>query len=100
MTTTNVVPVFGPPETVTVAELRAGDFLIAIPAQEGVRGVTVNSGIAELSDDWNTWRQSTGYRRPKVPVRSVVIIVRDPKAKPVNRPAGFLAEVRRPQAAV
>lgn len=50
---------FGAPETITVADLAAGDFVISLPPHNGVRGARVNSGVREITDArYGRWKQS------------------------------------------
>lgn len=92
------VPVFGPAETITVAGLAVGDWVVEVPTQQGVRGTTVKSGVRDLRADWGTWRRSAGYRRPKLAIESRVIMFCDPHVAAVNYPADFAVAVRRPLA--
>jgi hypothetical protein len=50
------------PATISVAELNDGDFLVSFPAQRGIRGYTVNSGVTALDDDHTTWGIRAAYR--------------------------------------
>lgn len=50
------------PETINVADLRDGDFLVSFPTQRGIRGYTVNSGVTALDDDPTTWGIRAAYR--------------------------------------
>jgi hypothetical protein len=66
---------FGDPETITVADLRAGDFLICIPDYRNVRGVQFNSAVKTISDPsyergWYERGTGRGRRVPKFPVMS------------------------------
>jgi hypothetical protein len=55
--------------TVTIADLKAGDFVVSIPTQMGIRGYRVNSGIREITDSrFGTWKM--GPPRRKCPVES------------------------------
>lgn len=59
---------FGPAETITVADLAAGDFVVSIPAQAGTRGARVNSGVADITPPragrWYTRSRPRGPRQP------------------------------------
>lgn len=41
---------FGDTETLTIADLRVGDFVETIPTQNGVRGMRVDSGIEAIDE--------------------------------------------------
>jgi len=84
-------------ETVTVSDLKPGDFVITIPTQNGVRGIRVNSGIRTVSDDWDTWTCSSGPRRPRISQLSRELRFNDAKLGSVNVPASFAVQARRPQ---
>lgn len=43
------IPVFGDPETITVADLQVGDFVVRILPHLNVRGLEVNSGIESIT---------------------------------------------------
>jgi hypothetical protein len=57
------------PETITVADLRDGDFLVSFPTQRGIRGYAVNSGVTELEAD-HTWGVRPGYRQRLIPTEA------------------------------
>lgn len=54
-------------ETMTVADLNDGDFLVTVPTQNGLRGCRVESGVTALDED-HTWGVRSGYRRPLIPI--------------------------------
>lgn len=87
---------FGDAETITIGDLDLGDFVVEIPAQSGVRGARVDSGVRELRDDYNTWRAGPARRRR--PVRSRVITFLDRSTGALNVPTAFMVVVRRPVA--
>jgi hypothetical protein len=91
---------FGDPETITVADLAPGDFVVQVPTQRGMRGFRVNSAVREMRDDHGSWTASTGYRRPRQSMRSRVIMWLDRTTAAVNLPLAFHVEVRRPAGAV
>lgn len=64
-----LVPAFGPAETVTVADLAEGDFLIEIPAQHGYRAAVVQAGVRTITEG-RGWTRSGGYRRRRDRIRS------------------------------
>jgi hypothetical protein len=89
---------FGDAETITIADLRTDDFVLELPAQNGVRGAVVNSGIRELREDYSTWKVGRPRRRG-IPVRSRVVAFKDRTLATLNVPATFTVTVRRPVAA-
>jgi len=97
MTAVTTETAFGPVETIEISELVPGDFITQIPSQGGIRGVRINSGVRDLRDDWNTWGRSTGRGRPRMQVKSRIIMFLDPALPAVNIPATCIAEVRRIQ---
>ena len=61
---------FGPAETITVGELRRGDFIVVMPTQRGVRGYRWNSAVAEITDPaFGRWRTGPPGKR-KTPLKS------------------------------
>jgi hypothetical protein len=90
------IPTFGDVETITIGELAIDDFVVSVPPQRGVRGVRVNSGLRDKREDYGTWTVSSGYRRPQMPVRSWVLMFKDPHMVGLNYPDDFTVQVRRP----
>lgn len=85
---------FADPETLTIARLRPGDFVIEIPAQHGARGAKPNSGLATAEDDWETWTRRIGRRgRIGVHSRRLTFLARD--LGTLNVPASFEVTARR-----
>lgn len=65
--------IFGEPIEVTVGDLVPGDFVVTIPAQSGVRGLRVSSGVKAISDPdlfGSSWGMSRGRGRRRLPVAS------------------------------
>lgn len=89
---------FADVEVVTVNDLTAGDFVVQVPTQRGVRGAKVNSGIRTTAEDFGTWTRSSGYRRPKIGVESRILMFNDHSVSALNIPLDFIVEVRRIQA--
>jgi hypothetical protein len=85
---------FGPPETITVADLAEGDFVVHIPAQAGTRGARVNSGVAAITPP-RTGRWRAGPPRRKVPVPSRAISFHDRDLAGLDVPATHTVMVRR-----
>lgn len=86
---------FGDPETVTIGELMPGDFVIEVPAQGGLRGTTVNSGVKSIveSFDYTTnWRR--GGRRFTVASRRLTFLS-SPAGWCISWPSSFTVTVRR-----
>lgn len=90
-------PAFGPAETVTVADLAEGDFVIEIPAQHGYRAAAVQAGIAAISEGAG-WTRSGGYRRRRTRVRSRKLTYRMGQGSH-DLPADWAVTVSRPQEA-
>jgi hypothetical protein len=90
------VPVFGDPETVKVEDLRPGDFVIEITAQQNVRRLLVNSAVKVIDTptQW-TWYVSISRKRHFMPSRYLTF--QDPKFGRYNVPAEFEVIVRRPR---
>jgi hypothetical protein len=90
------VPVFGDEETITISELRVGDFVTVVPTQSGIRGVRFNSAVKEADIVYGRWTKSNGYRQRRTPVESKRIAFRDAKTGAYNYPLTFEVKVRRP----
>ena len=90
------VHAFGPPEEITVGQLRVGDFVVEIPTQGGILGVKVNSAVTSTTVDYDRYKMSTGYRRPRVSVTSRRLTF---AAVPTGHywPDSFTCTVRRPE---
>jgi hypothetical protein len=87
--------VFGDPETVAVSDLAAGDFIVRVPTQSGIAGRVVNSGIATLAPDWDTWTYGRGRARYPVAATAITFLSRD--AAPLTVPDTFAVIARRVQ---
>lgn len=88
--------VFGEAETIPVGDLAVGDFLVEVHAQSGYRATVINAGVAEIVDTFDRWTRSTGYRRPRVNMRSRQVRLR--MGTPgYNLPADWTVSVRRPR---
>jgi hypothetical protein len=103
MTTTKRVRIpFGDAETITVAELQVGDFVVQFPRQDNIRALQIDAlveRIDELSDDelsddelsaW-TQRPAPGVKRRRAPARRVVTRLGN-----INVPSACTLVVRRP----
>jgi hypothetical protein len=88
---------FGPEETITVADLAAGDFVIALPAHAGVRGFRANSAVREISAPaFGRWKaRKAGYGRRALPVQSRQISFLDRDLASLNVPLDHPVIVRR-----
>lgn len=84
---------FGEEETIKVAELAVGDFLIGMTSQDGVRGFDVNLIVESIEEDWNTWGCGRGRRHSATPIQSRYIHTRGTN---FNIPAHLVIKVRRP----
>jgi hypothetical protein len=85
---------FGAPETITVADLRAGDFVISIPEQRRVRGYRIGSGVAEISEPAHFGWQF-GPARRKVSVKSRKVRFHDRELGRLDLPVMHEILVRR-----
>lgn len=86
---------FGAPETITVADLAVGDFVISLPPHNNVRGARVNSGVREISAvHYDRWKQS-GRGGRRLPSRRFTFHDRDLTALDV--PTDHPVIVRRAQ---
>jgi hypothetical protein len=86
---------FGAPETITVADLAAGDFVIALPAHNNVRGARVNSGVREITEAaYGRWRQRGRGGRMLLSRR---FTFHDRDQAPLDVPCDHPVIVRRPQ---
>lgn len=83
---------FGPSETITIADLRVGDFIETIPTQSGVRGTRLGSGVASLETGYR-WSRSNGRGRSRSDVASIEIATL--RGQRVDVPATFSVVVRR-----
>jgi hypothetical protein len=92
---------FGETQTLTIADLRVGDFLEVVPTQSGVRGLRVDSGILAVQDldsdalayERSPWRQIGSRRGQRVDARSIRVMRSDCS---FSFPASFTCSVRRP----
>jgi hypothetical protein len=73
-------------QTIRVADLRPGDWLVSVPTQERIRGLVANTTVAAVEHDISTWRVG------RMPVSSRRITV---GAVVVNYPETFRCVVRR-----
>jgi hypothetical protein len=56
--------VFGDPETITVADLKPGDFVVTIPAYKGIRGYSFSTAVKTISDAaFGKWEEHHGRGR-------------------------------------
>jgi hypothetical protein len=60
-------PGFGDRETVTVGDLRQGDWVDHLPAQRRYRAATVQSGIKHIDASYR-WYEQSRPRGPKMPI--------------------------------
>ena len=79
---------FGEPETITVADLRAGDFVVQFMPYLNVRGLRVGSGVQAVEERFGTWKLGPARRKNPIPSRVVRFISFDsapdvPSATPV-----------------
>src|SRR5262245_50081726 len=62
---------FGPPTTITVADLQTGDFVISFPATSDTRGTRVNSAIREIAPAaYGRWVRRAYRQRGGTPILS------------------------------
>jgi hypothetical protein len=87
--------VFGEPETITVADLKAGDFVVTIPAQGGFAAIPGQSGIKAISGiEYGRYTRKSGGRRvADVPSRRLEFLASG--SPEVHVPAHFTVQVRR-----
>jgi hypothetical protein len=69
-----------------VDQLQAGDFLVRIPSQHGVRGYRIDTTVTSIEEDWETWRHG------RFPVTSRIVRI---GVGTVNIPSDFRCFVRR-----
>lgn len=81
---------FGPAQRITIADLKPGDFVIAVPAQNRVRGYPgINASVRAVEDRFEDWQQGHW------PVASRKVTF-NTSTTVVNLPSTFTVEVRRP----
>jgi len=61
---------FSDAQTIKVADLRIGDFVVSYPAQANVPARVIKSTVATLAARWDRWATQSAPRRPKLPVPS------------------------------
>jgi hypothetical protein len=82
---------FTDPQTIKVADLRVGDFVVSYPAQANVPARSIRSTVETLSDAYGSWVHQSAPRRPKLPIapdplaRRDVRLSRRARARPARR---------------
>lgn len=85
-------PSFTPAEQISIRDLRAGDFVESIPAQQGCRASQPMSALTSSVADWERWSQRIG-RRGRMSIESRDM--RFAAGAHLNVPADFVAIARR-----
>lgn len=93
------VPVFGDPETIKVADLAVGDFVVEFPRQAGIRGKVISSAVASLAETYDRWTapNSPRPRSKRHSVRSRKVTFADRSIVPIDVPISCEIVVRRPK---
>jgi hypothetical protein len=86
-------PQFADPEDVTFTELRHGDFVVSFPAQRGIRGAVINSGIKAIVSDWHAMYETSRPRGPRMPIEAKRVWFLS--GTTIAIPASFTVTVRR-----
>jgi hypothetical protein len=94
-------PIFGEPETITIAELQAGDFVLEILPAFGVAGAKPMSAIREISEAAEGRWQSRQQARPRARIHRAALASRrmlfqDRSLAALDVPVDHEAIVRRP----
>lgn len=86
---------FTDPQTITVADLHVGDFVVRYPAQANVPARTISSTVETLRDDHSSWAFQAAPRRPKMPIHSRVATFVSRDVRALDLPADCFVVVRR-----
>jgi hypothetical protein len=87
---------FTDPQTIKVAELRPGDFVVSYPRQANVPGRTIRSTVATIDDSYTRWAHQSAPRRPKLPIHSRIATFVTSTISALDLPADCIVIVRRP----
>jgi hypothetical protein len=87
---------FSDPQTIKVADLRIGDFVVEYPAQANVSAREIKSIVATLAARWDRWAHQSAPRRPKLPVPSKFATFVSSGIAPLDLPDDCDVIVRRP----
>jgi hypothetical protein len=89
-------PAFGPEQTVTVADLRPGDYVVTLPAYQNLPGVRVGSSVRaiEAADGWEQ-RHGRGARWG-LPVAGRKVAFNTTGGAVLNTPSARPVVIRRP----
>jgi len=87
---------FTDPQTIKVADLAVGDFVVSYPAQANVPARSISSTVETLAESWNRWAVQSAPRRPKFPVPSRVATFVSRDVQPLDLPTDCDVIVRRP----
>jgi hypothetical protein len=86
---------FGPQETITIGQLRIGDFVIKVPSQRGWRGLVINSAVRTIEDKTG-WVLKSHRARSKIMVDGKQISFQVQRHRTFSWPDEFDVIVRRP----
>lgn len=78
-----------PQVTTTVGDLREGDYVLTVPTQHGVRGMSFDTHVTAVGPD-HTW--TFGHGRRRQPVEATRVTTRHGA---VSFPSSFTVTVRR-----
>jgi hypothetical protein len=92
---TYYIPEFGPEETITIANLEVGDFVIRIPAQDMIRGLLVNSAVRTIQDK-HGWIKHHKGQKGGTPVSGKEISFQTERTRTFSWPDHYSVIVRRP----
>ena len=88
---------FTDPQTIKVADLRVGDFVVSYPAQANVPARSIRSTVETLSDAYGSWVHQSAPRRPKLPIASRVATFVSRDVRALDLPSDCDVIVRRVQ---
>ena len=87
---------FTDPQTITVADLVVGDFVVSYPRQANVPARDVRSTVETISEHWDRWAHQAAPRRPKFPIPSRVATFVSRDVRALDLPTDCVVVVRRP----
>jgi hypothetical protein len=87
---------FGPQETITIADLKVGDFVVRVPPQLNMRGLKVNSAVRTIEDREGWVLRNRATKRHGTVVAGKAITFQSYRDKTLSWPDTFAVIVRRP----